>query len=225
MVLTAAFRAFPLIFHGAALRLLMKTLLLTLILFVVLGFALWSGVHLIRLHFGWDAAGWGNWAEAAATVLAMVAAAWLLFRAVAMAIMNLFADDIIIAVERDSYPQAAALARPAGWGRSLHFALRSAARTIGWNLLALPAYVLLLVTGIGTIGLFLILNAYLLGRDLADMVEPRHPDLPSIPRGSRWLMGLVSALLFLVPVLNLLAPVWSAAMAVHMLHGARRKMS
>ncbi|PJG48235.1 cysteine biosynthesis protein [Sphingobium sp. LB126] len=224
MILTAAFRAFPSIFHGAALRLLLKTLLLTLLAFAILAVALWSGIHAARLHFGWTMNG-GGLAEATATALAMIAAAWLLFRATAMAIMSLFADDIIIAVECEDYPQAAARARPVGWGRSLHFALRSLLRTIGWNLLALPAYALLLVTGIGTIGLFLIVNAILLGRDLADMVEPRHPDLSPIPRGNRWLMGLVSALIFLVPVLNLLAPIWSAAMAVHMLHGARRKMS
>jgi uncharacterized protein involved in cysteine biosynthesis len=36
-------------------------------------------------------------------------------------------------------------------------------------------------------------------------------------------MGLVSALLFLLPFINLLAPIWSAAMAVHMLHGVRSK--
>jgi len=225
MVFAAALRAFPSIFHGAALRLLFKTLLLTLLAFAILALALWSGIHAARLHFGWAGnRGWGGLAEATATALATIAAAWLLFRATAMAIMNLFADDIVAAVERDSYPQAAARARPVGWGRSFHFALRSLLRTIGWNLLALPAYALLLVTGVGTIGLFLILNAALLGRDLADMVEPRHPDLPPVPRGSRWLMGLVSALLFLVPILNLLAPIWSAAMAVHMLHGARRKM-
>ncbi|WP_242127602.1 EI24 domain-containing protein [Sphingobium sp. Sx8-8] len=222
MVLTAAFRAFPSIFHGAALRLAFKTLLLSLLAFAVLGGALWFGFHSVRLHFGWGAAAWGRWAEAAATILALVAAAWLLFRATAMAIMNLFADDIIVAIERDHYPQAAASARPVGWGRSLRLALRSLARAIGWNLLALPAYMLLLVTGIGTIGLFLIVNATLLGRDLAEMVEPRHPAVPPIPRGSRWLMGLVSALLFLIPAVNLLAPIWSAAMAVHMLHGARR---
>ncbi|WP_375195503.1 EI24 domain-containing protein [Sphingobium sp.] len=224
MVLTAALRAFPSIFHGAALRLALKTLLLSLMAFALLGFALWFALHAARLHFGWGTTAWGGWAEAAATAVGIAAAAWLLFRAVAMTIMNLFADDIIIAVERDSYPEAAARAHPVGWGRSLHFALRSLARTIGWNLLALPAYVLLLVTGVGTIGLFLILNAILLGRDLADMVEPRHPGLPPIPRGSRWRMGFVSALLFMVPVLNLLAPIWSAAMAVHMLHGARRKI-
>ena len=81
----------------------------------------------------------------------------------------------------------------------------------------------LLVTGVGTIGLFLALNAILLGRDMADMVQPRHPALPPLPRGGRWLMGLVSALLFLVPLVNLLAPIFSAAMAVHMLLGRKTR--
>ncbi|MEC3912682.1 EI24 domain-containing protein [Sphingobium sp. CR2-8] len=218
MVLTAALRAFPSIFHGAALRLLAKTLILTLLLFAALAAALWAGFHALRLHFGW---GGGGVAEAGATVLLVVGAGWLLFRATAMAVMGLFADDIVEAVERDRYPQAALAARPVGWARSLRFAFASLTRTLGWNLLALPAYILLLVTGVGTIGLFLILNAYLLGRDMADMVEPRHPALPPLSRSSRWLMGLASALMFLIPLVNLLAPVWSAAMAVHMLLGRK----
>ncbi|MDO7835702.1 EI24 domain-containing protein [Sphingobium sp. HBC34] len=220
MILTAALRAFPSIFHGAALRLMGKTLLLTLLLFGLLAAAFWGAFHALRLHYGWGGGGVG---EGAATVLVMVATGWLLFRATAMAVMGLFADDIVEAVERDCYPQAALTASPAGWARSLRFALLSLGRTIGWNIVALPAYILLLVTGIGTIGLFLALNAYLLGHDMADMVEPRHPALPPLSRGSRWLLGLVSAILFLVPVANLLAPIFSAAMAVHMLLG--RKMS
>ncbi|MCI4590650.1 EI24 domain-containing protein [Sphingobium sp. BYY-5] len=217
MVLTAVLRAFPSIFHGAALRLMGKTLVLTLLLFALLAAALWAGFHGVRLHFGW---GGGMYAEATATVLIVIAAGWLLFRAMAMAVMGLFADDIVEAVERNDYPHAAA--RPVGWARSLRFALASLGRTIGWNLIALPAYVLLLVTGVGTIGLFLAINAYLLGRDMADMVEPRHPALPPLSRGGRWLMGLVSALLFLVPLVNLLAPIFSAAMAVHMLLGRKK---
>jgi len=220
MVIIAALRALPVIFHPAALRLLGKSLALTLLIFAMAGLGLWTAVHAVRVYFGWSG---GGMAEAAATTLGVIALAWLLFRTIAMAVMNLFADDIIIAVERGSYPAAAANARSLGFGRSLRFALVSAARTTGWNLVALPAYLVLLVTGVGTIGLFLALNAYLLGRDLADMVEPRQPGLPAIPRIHRWLMGLVSALLFLLPFINLLAPIWSAAMAVHMLHGARSK--
>ena len=218
MILTAALRAFPSIFQRATLRLLAKTLALTLLLFALLGAALWSGFHAARLALGW---GGGGLAEASATAIVLVAAGWLLFRATAMAVMGLFADDIVAAVERADYPHVAA--RPVGWARSVRLALASLGRAIGWNLLALPAYIALLVTGVGTIGLFLALNAILLGRDMADMVEPRHPALPPIPRGSRWLMGLVSALLFLVPLVNLLAPIFSAAMAVHMLLGRKTR--
>ncbi|SEJ05279.1 Uncharacterized protein involved in cysteine biosynthesis [Sphingobium sp. AP50] len=222
MVLTAALRAFPSIFHGAALRLMGKTIILTLLLFALLAAALWAGFHALRLYFGWGGGeSWGAFGEATATALVMVAAGWLLFRATAMAVMGLFADDIIEAIEQEDYPHVTA--RPVGWARSLRFALASVGRTIGWNIVALPAYVLLLVTGIGTIGLFLALNAYLLGRDMADMVEPRHPTLPPLSRSGRWLMGLVSALLFLVPLANLLAPIFSAAMAVHMLLGRKTK--
>ena len=62
MVLTAALRAFTLIFHAAARRLLVKTLLLTLLVFALLAVGLWAGFHALRLHYGW---GGGGLAEAA----------------------------------------------------------------------------------------------------------------------------------------------------------------
>ena len=216
MVLLAALRAIPVLFHAAALRLLGRTLALTLLAFAATGALVWAGAHGLRLWFGW---GGGGLAEATVSAIVTLAAGWLLFRTVAMAVMGLFADDIVATVEREAYPHVTA--RPVGWGRSLRLAAGSIGRTIGWNLLALPAYLALLATGAGTILLFLALNAYLLGRDLADLVEPRHPALAPIARGSRWLMGLVSALLFLVPLVNLLAPILSAAMAVHMLLGRK----
>ena len=219
MIIAALLRAFPQIFMPAARGLLARTLLLTLLIFALLGVALWWGIGAFVGWMGWRT---GGFAEAAATAILAVLAFWLLFRAIAMAVMGFFADTIVIAVEQRDYPAAATTARPVSFAQGLRFALRSLARTIGWNLLAMPLYIALLVTGVGTIGLFLALNAYLLGRDLAEMVEPRHPDLPPIGRASRWLMGLASALLFLVPVVNLLAPIWSAAMAVHMLHGRKR---
>ncbi|MDX3901282.1 MAG: EI24 domain-containing protein [Sphingobium sp.] len=215
MVLIALFRSLPQIFHPAARAVLGRTLLVTLLLFIALGAALWWGLHGALALAGWTP---GGMAEAAASGLLTLLSAWLLFRAVAMAVMGLFADAVVVAVESESYPAAAARARPVGFARSLRFALASLTRAILVNLIALPVYIALLVTGVGTVLLFLLLNAWLLGRDMADMVEPRHPDLPPIARGDRWLMGLASALLFLLPVVNLLAPIWSAAMAVHMLH-------
>lgn len=220
MIVKALFRALPQIFHPAARAVLAKSLGLTLLIFAALGVGVWFG---LRYGFVWMGWGEGGLAGAAAAVVVTILVAWLLFRAVAMAVLGLFSDAIVIAVERESYPASAAQARDLSVAAGLRFALRSVARTIGWNLLALPFYIALLVTGVGTLALFLALNGHLLGRDLADMVEGRHPELPAIPHGTRWAMGLVSALLFLVPVANLLAPILSAAMAVHVLHGQRER--
>src|SRR3546814_20446876 len=126
MVFAAALRAFPSIFHGAALRLLVKTLLLTLLAFALLAAALWTGIHAARLHFGWaTGAGWGGLAEATATALAVTDLGWLLFRATAMANMSLFADALILAVARGCPPAAAAPPRPGAWASRTGLALRS----------------------------------------------------------------------------------------------------
>jgi CysZ protein len=220
MIVSALLRALPQIFRPAAMSVLGKSLALTLLLFVVLGVGVWFGLDAFFAWMGWTS---GGLAEAAGAALIVIAAGWFLFRVIAIAVLGLFSDAIVVAVERDSYPDAAASARPVSMAGGLRFALRSLGRNVGWNLIALPFYILLLVTGVGTLALILIVNAYLLGRDLSEMVEPRHPDLPPIPRSRRWAMGFVSALLFLVPVANLLAPILSAAMAVHVLHGRRER--
>ena len=82
---------------------------------------------------------------------------------------------------------------------------------IGGNLVALPFYILLLVTGVGTVLLALGVNALLLGRDLEAMVLARHPERPRFDRPARWSLGLLSAASFMVPIANLLAPIASAA--------------
>jgi len=189
---------------------------LTILLFAAMAVLVWCGVRLAFRHVGWLEGG----GFASVTVAAMIALVWgwLLFRAVAMAIVGLFADRIVIAIERATYPDRHATARPVPMGRSLRVSARSLLRTVGWNILALPVYGLLVVTGVGPPLLFLTLNAYLLGRDLAELVEGRHPGLPPFTAAQRWQLGFVSALLFVPPVVNLLAPVWSVAMATHMFH-------
>lgn len=220
MIAAALLRAAPQIFRRPSLIVLAKSLALTLTLFVVFGALVWLGLEQLVHWIGWTS---GGLAEAAGTAAILIVAGWFLFRVIAIAVLGFFSDAIVVAVERENYPAAAMTARPVSTAAGMRFALRSLGRNVGWNLAALPFYILLLITGVGTFALFLILNAYLLGRDLADMVEPRHPDLPAIPGHRRWMMGLVSALLFLIPVANLFAPIWSAAMAVHVLHGSREK--
>lgn len=199
------------------LRVLAQSLALTLLLLAVSGAAIFFAARWALAHWQWLGATERGMAGVL-IVLAIVAGSWLLFRAVAIVVVGLFADGIVADVEGRHYPGAAAQAVDVGWRQNIRLALASLVRLIGGNLLALPIYLVLLVTGIGTPIFALIVNALLLGRDLEAMVLARHPDRPRLDRPARWSMGLLSAASFVVPIANLLAPILSAAMAVHMLH-------
>lgn len=204
-------------------RLLVRVILLTLLAFLILGFALW---WLMGLGIGWfgldrigvsadNASVFGAFLAAATTIFSTL----LLFRIVAVAITWVFADDIIDAVEDRHYPQHAMTGKRPGLVNGAGMALRSIARVIGYNLLALPVYVLLLFTGIGTAIAFLLVNALLLGRDLEDMLVARHGQKHGTMRKlPRLLLGLTGTVGMMVPFFNLIVPVLATATAVHMAH-------
>ncbi|PQM28896.1 hypothetical protein CVO77_10815 [Sphingopyxis lindanitolerans] len=203
--------------HPRVLRVLAASLALTLLVFAVAGAALFLAARWALEHWEWldgvelDMAG-------VLVALLLIAVSWLLFRAVAILVVGLFADGIVADIEGRHYPAAAARAVPVRFAKSLRLGLASVARLIAVNLVALPLYILLLFTAVGAPLLAFALNAALLGRDLEAMVRARHPDRPPLGRGARWSLGALSAASFLVPVANLLAPIIGAAMAVHLLH-------
>lgn len=203
-------------------RVLAKSLGVTLAIFAAVGAAIWWGLDVAL-------AGWryhGALAGAAASVATLLAL-WLLFRAVAVLVVGVFADDVVAAVERRHYPAALASAREVPLHRAMRMGLASAARFLLVNLALTPVYLALLVTGVGTAAAFFLANAWLLGRDLSDMVASRHlppaamRDWRKANVARRFLLGLAGTGLFVVPVLNLLAPVLGAAMATHLFHRTR----
>ncbi|MEP7349745.1 MAG: EI24 domain-containing protein [Sphingorhabdus sp.] len=196
--------------------LLVKVMLLTLLVFGLLGIGLWYALDAAISYLGWRD---GGALSALASVALLLLSGVLLFRVIAVAITWIFADDIIDAVEDRHYPAHAELGTRPGLAQAVGMALRSAARVIGYNLLALPVYVVLLVTGVGTAIAFLLVNALLLGRDLEDMLIARHGEAHgSIAKLPRLLLGLMATAAMLVPFVNLVVPVIATAMAVHMVH-------
>ncbi|OHD07374.1 EI24 domain-containing protein [Sphingopyxis sp. RIFCSPHIGHO2_12_FULL_65_19] len=203
--------------HPRVMRVLAQSLALTLLLLAASGAAIFLAARWGLAHWQWLGAAQQDMAGIL-IVLALVAGSWLLFRAVAIVVVGLFADGIVADVEGRHYPAAAQRAVDVDWRQNIRLALASLVRLVGGNLLALPVYILLLITGIGTPIFALLVNALLLGRDLEAMVLARHPERPRFDRPARWSLGLLSAASFMVPIANLLAPILSAAMAVHMLH-------
>jgi len=203
-------------------RVLAKSVGVTLAIFAVLGAAIWWGIDAALSAWRYHGALAGV-AASVATLLAL----WLLFRAVAVLVVGVFADDVVAAVERRHYPATLASARAVPLHRSMRMGLGSAMRFLLVNLAMTPVYLALLVTGVGTAAAFFVVNAWLLGRDLTDMVASRHL-APTAMRAwrkanaaRRFLLGLAGTGLFVVPVLNLLAPVLGAAMATHLFHRTR----
>ncbi|MDE2436446.1 MAG: EI24 domain-containing protein [Sphingomonadales bacterium] len=207
----------------AVLRVWLKSMTVALLVFVALGAVCWWGIRATLAYYVNDYS--SGFDELAAAII-VVALCIVLWRIVALAVLQLYADEVVAAVEARYYPAAAASARKLGWHEELGASLRSAGRAVGFNLLALPFALVLLVTGLGPALVFTLVNAVLLGRELQDMVWIRHRPNPRAPAPlssiERISLGLVVALLLLVPFANFAAPFLGAAAAAHLIHRKER---
>lgn len=208
----------------AILAVLLRAVTLTLLLFALAGWGIFTFVGQI------DTGGWPQWlrslwsggAGSAAALVVTLLLLWLSFTGIATGVAGLWLDEVIAAVEARYYPQARG--RPLGLQREIGLGMAAGLRVLLWNALFLPAYLLLLVTGIGPLILFMAVNAWLLGREYLEAVAVRHlPDpegseWPRRQRWDRWGTGLVTAGLFALPFTGLIAPVIGTAFATHMFH-------
>ncbi|BBC71504.1 conserved hypothetical protein [Altererythrobacter sp. B11] len=228
-VIASLFRALAQMGDPRVLRILLKSLGVTLLLFALLGGGGWYGLDWLLQRAGLSDAlftGAGEVRGIASLLLALLWL-WLAWRIVAMAVIQFYADEAVQAVELRHYPQAAARARDLPLREQLAEGLKSAGRALLVNLIALPFALALLVTGVGTALLFLLVNAVLLGRELVDMVWLRHRssagDPAPVSTAERLLLGGAVAMLLAVPFINFLAPMLGAAAATHLIHRRRER--
>lgn len=210
-------------------RVLARSLAVSLVAFVLVAAGGWWLVDALLERAGLGEAlipGAEALRGAAAALLAGLGL-WLSWRIVAMTVIQFFADEVVGIVERRHYPRAAAAARDPSLGAQARSAARSAGRALLANLIALPVALALLVTGVGAALVFFLVNAWLVGRELQDMVWLRHASARGgatpISRGERFVLGGVVAALLVVPFVNFLAPVLGAASAAHLLHRKDRE--
>lgn len=218
-VLTALAKAFGQLGDPAILRLLAKSFVVTLLALVLLGGLFGAGVY--RLMIWWGVAGSVSVSGFVGALFAILLG-WFLFRVIAVAVLQFFADEVVMAVEARHYPEAARTARRLPFREDLANSLSGIGRTLLFNALALPIALILVFTAIGPAIVFLLVNAVLLGRELTDMGWLRHRRDPgaTTPVGPipRLVLGGVVAGMMFVPFLNLLAPIIGAAAGTHMVH-------
>jgi CysZ protein len=224
MILDAARAAAGQIFSLEFRSVFLKTLGLTLLALVAVWFGLkelfeWLALPWLDALFP-GLPGWAGWLGFIAAILAGIGLALglaLLIAPVTAMVAGIFLDDIAETVERADYPDDPP-GRPVPALRSIVLALKFFAVVIAGNLVAL---MLLLVPGINIAAFFLV-NGYLLGREFFEFAAMRfRPESDAKALRSRhavtiFMAGLVIAGFLAVPLLNLLTPLFAAAMMVHL---------
>ncbi|MEO9615679.1 MAG: sulfate transporter family protein [Nitratireductor sp.] len=224
MILDAARAAAAQLFTAEFRQVFLKSLGLTLLALVALWFGL-SGLFdtfampwIDELLPGFPAwAGWLGFVTALLFGLGLAIGLALLVAPVTALIAALFLDDVAEIVEAADYPQDPP-GQPLPAMRALWLSLKFFAVVILANLVAL---LLLLVPGVNIAAFFLV-NGYLLGREFFEFAALRfrsEEDARALRRrhaGTVFMAGLVIAAFLAVPLLNLLTPLFAAAMMVHL---------
>ena len=168
-----------------------------------------------------------GWLDTMIDALGGVAAAflvWLLFPALALILAYAFAESVASKIEARRYPGLAP-AKDQSWWRYTKAGIRFEIVTLALNLLMLPIVLIPFINVIIYPVIFYGVNGYLFGREFLEIVAPRRVSFKKtreLRRRNRVKIivgGVLIALLFTVPVVNLIAPVLATAYMVHLYHG------
>ncbi len=197
-----------------------RSLALTIIVFVALAAVIfWAlgGVGDLTL-FGWTIAS-SEFIRGAATTISVVVALFA-FPLVASIFIGVFVEDVAVAVEKRHYPSD-----PPGRSIALMPSVIAGLRFVGVmvliNVLAIPAYLVLLLLPPAGLLLFYILNGYLISREYFELVAHRHLDesaARALRKSHRWQLlvsGVVITFLFTIPIVNFVIPLVAAAAMTH----------
>ncbi len=199
-----------------------KAVALTAVFLALLG---WFGVWIAGPYVeAWLASDWGS---VALGVLVFGASVLLLVPASSIAV-SFFAEEASEIVERRYYPNQYGPRDPT-LAENVTVGLRLAVKTLFLNVLALPLYLVFLFIPPLSIALFVVLNGYLAGREYFEMVALRHGPAPAARRLRRahrvriFCAGMIVAAGLLIPIFNFFAPLFGAALMVHVFQEVRAR--
>ena len=232
-MLTAAVTALSDILSPAFRSVLWKSLGLTLLLLV----GLWISIRQMFFSFGWPwleqilpgMPDWAGWLGIVAAIIAGLGLAFvlaLLIAPITALVAGLFLDDVAEVIEREDYPDdSPGTALPLM--RSMVVSLKFLCVVILGNIAAL---LMLLIPGVNLIAFFMV-NAYLLSREFFEFAAMRfrsEADAKALRARhgvTVFLAGLPIACFMAVPLLNLLTPLFAAAMMIHLYKAICRRES
>lgn len=151
-----------------------------------------------------------EWSLRVLGILIMLVILFFAFGSVQTAFLGLFLDDVVTAARDKNHPTIQ-LEPPPSLSKSSWASARFLALSLSLNALILP--IVLIGWFLPPLGLIvqLIANGYLFGKEYEDIIAVRFQTETRLDPLKRTIFGTATAALFLVPVLNFVAPVISAA--------------
>jgi CysZ protein len=199
-----------------------RVLLFSLLGTVALLIALWFGATWLLQLFHYTGFTWIDRGVGALGSVGALALAWILFPAMSALVLSFFLDSVARAVEQTHYPDLPPPRRQS-LGEMLNVTLRLGALAIVLNIVALPFYFWPAINLLVYYGL----NGYLVAKNYFILIALRRLDVAAA--NAMWrqfrlrliLSGVVIAFALSLPVVNLAAPVWAAALMLHLFEGLR----
>jgi CysZ protein len=210
-MITAAFKALTDVLSPEFRTVLWKAIGLSLLLFVGLLVAVEAAFWFLTF-FPWP---WVETIVAIGAGLGLLVLFFFLMAPVTALFAGLYLDDVSAKVENKHYAKdAPGKALPTV--KALIVGLQFGLLVLAINILALP----LVFTGVGAI-ILIVINAYLLSREYFEMAAMRHldkqdaKDLRQENGFQIFIAGLLPAVMALVPIVNLLVPIFATSYFVH----------
>lgn len=210
-MISAAVRALEDVMSKKFRGVLWKSIGLTVLLFIGILVALEVTLSMLTA-IPWP---WLETVLQVATGLGVFAAMFFLIAPVTAVFAGLFLDEIAEVVEERDYPGDPS-GKPLTTMTAMFIALQFGLLVLLVNLLLLPT----LFFGIGAF-FMVVANAYFLGREYFSMIAMRHlpirqaNELRKANMGRIFAAGLIPAGLVLIPVVNILVPLFSTSYFVH----------
>ena len=218
-MISAAFKALQDLLSPEFRGILIKALGLTLLFFV----GVFVAVEILLTSLSLVPWAWAEDLIAIVAGLGLLVAFFFLAAPVTAMFAGLFLDRVAGFVEKRHYPRdPPSVDLPIR--QAIVFALQFALIILLVNLAILPV----VFFGIGAIG-FIIANAYLLSREYFEMAAMRYMDVEDAREFRRinspqvFVSGFIPALLAIVPIVNLVVPLFSTSYFMHILKGMRRR--
>jgi CysZ protein len=224
MIIQAAGAAAGRLFTAGLRAVFFKTLGLTILVLIGLWFAVGGLFQAFALPPLQDLLpalpDWASWLGALAAIFAGLALALglgLLIAPITALIAGFFLDDVAEIVERDDYPLD-----PPGRALPTVTAVLMSFKFLGLVVIGNLIALMLLLVPVVNFAAFFVINGYLLGREFFEFAAMRfRPEMEAKAlrrrhAGTVFVAGLIIATFLAVPLLNLLTPLFAAAMMVHL---------